>query len=112
MLGGLIYGMFFYRLKIKQPIEKGKTKTETIKNWIKTNLHSILLIFIAEVIVKLFINIGLNTLWSSMILNKAWIILLPGRLVKNLIQIPVDTVLHFFLMKVVQQIKVHVLPNK
>ncbi len=111
MLGGLIYGTFFYRLQIKEPLEKGNSMKDTIKNWIKANTSSILLILTAEILVKVFLNIGLNTLWSSMMSGKAWIALIPTRLVKNLIQIPVDTVLHFCLLKMFQQLRRYLLPN-
>ena len=111
MLGGLIYGTFFYRLQIKEPLQKGSSRKETLINWIKANISSILLILTAEILVKVFLNIGLNTLWSSMMSGKAWIALIPTRLVKNLIQIPVDTVLHFCLLKMFQQFRRYLLPN-
>ncbi len=106
MLGGLIYGTFFYRLQIKQP-QNGK-----LSGWITSNLKSILLIFIAEILVKVFCNIGLNTLWSCMFTGKAFWAVLPLRITKNLIQIPVDTVFHFFIIKMVSQLKRYLLPTE
>lgn len=99
MLGGLIYGTLFYRLHIKQP------QDGSISGWIKANVKSIILIFIAEVLVKVLCNMGLNTLWSAMFTGKAFWAVLPSRVLKNLIQIPVDTVLHFVLIKMIQQLK-------
>lgn len=105
MLGGLIYGTFFYRLHIKQP---GDNRVSTL---ILANVKSLVLIFIAEVLVKVLCNMGLNTLWSAMFTGKAFLAILPARILKNLIQIPVDTVLHFVLVKMVQQLKRYLFPN-
>ena len=106
MLGGLIYGTFFYRLHIKQP------KDSRISTLILANLKSLILIFIAEVLVKVFCNLGLNTLWSAMFTGKAYLAVLPGRVLKNAIQIPVDTVLHFVLIKMICYMKRYLFPNE
>ena len=111
MVGGLIYGIFYYRLQIKQPQLTKETGWPKVKAWILANITSILLIFIANVLVKCICNIGLNTLWSSMFTGKAWIALLPTRVLKNLIQIPTDTVLHFVLLKLFCQLKRYLLPD-
>ena len=111
MVGGLIYGIFYYRLQIKQPQLAEETGWSKVKAWILANITSILLIFIANVLVKCICNIGLNTLWSSMFTGKAWIALLPTRVLKNLIQIPTDTVLHFVLLKLFCQLKRFILPD-
>ncbi len=105
MLGGLIYGTFFYNLPIKQ-IPNG-----TVRSIIKANLKSLLLIFLAEALVKIFLNIGLNTLWSSMMSGKAFLAILPGRLLKNLIQIPVDTVFHFALLLIFTRLRHILIPD-
>ena len=111
MVGGLIYGIFYYRLQIKQPPLTEETGWPKVKAWILANITSILLIFIANVLVKCICNIGLNTLWSSMFTGKAWIALLPTRVLKNLIQIPTDTILHFVLLKLFCQLKRYLLPD-
>lgn len=111
MAGGLIYGIFYYRLQIKQPQLTTETGWPKVKAWILANTTSILLILIANVLVKFICNIGLNTLWSSMFTGKAWIALIPTRVTKNLIQIPVDTVLHFVLLKIFCQLKRYLLPD-
>lgn len=114
MVGGLIYGIFYYRLQIKKPLQITSEENgvaDRLILWIVANLKAILLIFLANALVKVICNIGLNTLWSSMFTGKAWIALLPSRLVKNLIQIPTDTVLHFVLLKVFCQLKRYLLPE-
>ena len=111
--GGFIYGLFYDSLQIKKPLNiNTETKTRTkILLWIKANAMSILLIFIANALVKVLCNIGMNTLWSSMTTGKAVLAILPGRVIKNLIQIPTDTVLHFVLFKIFCQLKRYLLPG-
>ncbi len=112
MAGGFIYGLFYYRLQIKTPEHASELiGKEKWKAWILVNVKTILLIFIANALVKVICNIGMNTLWTSMMNGKAWIALIPSRLTKNLIQIPVDTVLHFVLLKLFCQLKRYLLPE-
>ena len=111
ILGGFIYGLFYYRLQIKKPLETNAKGARLVLCWIKANLASILLIFIANALVKILCNIGLNTLWSSMTTGKAFLAILPTRVIKNLIQIPVDTVFHFILIKLFCQLKRYLLPE-
>ena len=111
MAGGFIYGLFYYKLQIKKPLETDLTGFKLIWAWIKANAKTILLIFIANALVKVICNIGMNTLWTSMMTGKAWLALIPARLIKNLIQIPVDTVLHFVLLKLFCQLKRYILPD-
>ena len=89
MLGGFIYGLFLY----KQPIKVWK-------------------ILIAEILVKLLINCGLGTLWNSMTIGKAFMVLLPERLLKNFLQIPVDTIILFFVLTLFQKLKRHLFPQR
>jgi len=111
IVGGFIYGLFYYRLQIKKPLENGLTGSKLVVAWIKANALSILLIFIANLLVKAICNVGMNTLWSSMTTGKAWLALIPARLTKNLIQVPTDTVLHFVLLKLFCQLKRYLLPE-
>lgn len=73
MLSGLIYGTLLYR----RPV-------------------SIKRIVIAEFLVKLVINCGLNTLWLSMLYGKGFIVLLTPRVIKNVIMLPIDSFILFF----------------
>lgn len=111
MAGGFIYGLFYYRLQIKKPLETDAKGAKLVLLWIKVNAKAILLIFIANALVKVLCNIGLNTLWSSMTTGKAFLAILPGRVIKNLIQIPTDTVFHFVLIKIFCQLKRYILPD-
>lgn len=114
IVGGFIYGLFYYKLQIKKPLEinpETETRTMLFWLWVKVNAKAILLIFIANLLVKALCNVGLNTLWTSMTTGKAWLALIPARLTKNLIQVPTDTVLHFVLLKLFCQLKRYLLPE-
>ncbi len=66
-LGGAIYGIFLYR------------KPVTIVNLLKSVL-----------LITIFVDLGLNTLWLSMITGKAVTVLLIPRIYKSLIMLPVQ----------------------
>lgn len=78
MLTGFIYGCFFYR----QP-------------------YKLLRVFLAKATVSVIINVILSTLWLSVLYGKAFFVLLPVRLVKNLVQLPFETALLFVTLKAV-----------
>ena len=112
MAGGLIYGIFYYRLQIKRPEKEIELfGWARFQSWIVVNVKTILLILIANALVKVICNVGMNTLWTSMMTGKAWLALLPARLIKNMVQIPLDTVVHFFLLKIFQQLRRFLLPD-
>jgi ECF transporter S component (folate family) len=75
-LGGLVYGLAFYN--------KGEIK------WPR--------ILLAQGIIAVFLHIGLNTLWLSLLLGKGYLALLPIRALKNAVQYPADVALLFFLL--------------
>lgn len=81
ILGGVIYGAFLYKKPLK---------------WWR--------ILIPEILVKICINCGLNTLWISMLYGKGFMALLPGRILKNAIMLPIDTVILFVAMGLVLKI--------
>lgn len=72
ILGGVIYGIFLYKKPLK---------------WWR--------VLIPEILVKVFINCGLNTLWVSMLYGKGFMVLLPARIIKNAIMLPIDTIILF-----------------
>lgn len=81
MLAGLIYGCLLYH------------KPLSIKR-----------IVIAEFLVKLIVNCGLNTLWISMLYGKGFIALLGPRVIKNVIMLPIDSFILFFALTYVKKI--------
>lgn len=60
LVGGMIYGLFLY--------QKPKTMPRII---------------LASFLVTVIVDLGLNTLWLSMLTNKAALVLLPPRLLSN-----------------------------
>lgn len=69
VLGGLIYGLCLYR-------REGKAL------WIMAPFSKLL--------VNAFVNILLNTCWSAIFTGKAYIVLLSGRIVKNIAALPIE----------------------
>ena len=81
MLAGLIYGTILYQ------------KPVTVKR-----------IVAAEFLAKLLVNCLLNTLWISMLYGKGFFVLLPMRLLKNVIMLPIDSTILFFSLTYVKKI--------
>ena len=79
--GGLIYGFSFYHRTISLPR-----------------------IFVTELIVKVFVNVGLNTIWLNMLYNKAILAILPGRILTNVIMLPIDTAICYLLLKLTKTV--------
>ena len=67
---GVIYGLVLYK------------KPKTLKR-----------VIIAVLLTTLFVNLGLNTLWLKIILDKAVYVIFPARLVQNLILAPINCIL-------------------
>ena len=80
-LTGLIYGFCLYRRKI------------TWKNSL-----------LAVCVVLLGINLLLNTFWLTIILGKGYMALLPARVIKEAICIPIDTALILVVSKATERI--------
>lgn len=77
-LSGAIYGMYFY----KRP-----------KNLVN--------IFLAVVTITLFVDLGLNTIWLSILTKKAVYAIMTPRLIKNLVTIPIKIMLIHIMWKTV-----------
>lgn len=77
-LASVIYGVAFYRHKITLPR-----------------------MFVAQALVKIICNVFLNTLWLNLLYGKAFFALLPSRLIRNAIMLPVDTILYYIVLKAV-----------
>lgn len=70
ILAGVIYGVFLYN----KPITWGR-------------------IIAASVIINIVLNLGLNTYWLSIMMGKGFLALLPTRIVKELVMIPIKVVI-------------------
>lgn len=78
MMGGFIYGMFLY--------PKRPTKLRVLASKASINL---------------FCNICLNTLWLSLTGGQAMMALLPARIIKNVVLLPFEAILLFFITNIV-----------
>ena len=79
--GGLIYGYSFYRHEV-----------------------SLLRVFITELLVKTVVNVGLNTIWLNLLYSKAILAILPGRILSNVIMLPIDTAIVYFVLKLTKRV--------
>ena len=81
MLASVIYGSLLY----KKPVKLWR-------------------IALAELLAKLIVNCGFNTLWISMLYGKGFFLLLPARILKNAIMLPLDTAILFFALTFLSKI--------
>lgn len=83
ILGGVIYGMVLYK------------KPFTLRR-----------ILTAKVIVVLLVNLGLNTLWLSIMYGSSFVALLPVRAAKEAMMLPIETILLYTVTKALSKAKV------
>lgn len=88
ILAGLIYGGILYR----RPL-------------------TLLRVFVAHLCVKTFINIGCNTLWLIILYRKAVAVILPARVMTNLVRLPVDVVVTFIILRTVERVILPIFRN-
>ena len=79
MLAGLIYGIFLY----KKPVRLWR-------------------ILAAKFIVAMFINVLMGTFWLAPVVGKAFIVMAPARLTKNLIMWPINSMVLYLVLKVLE----------
>ncbi len=85
--GGLIWGLWLYR---PQGGISGESRRKRI-----------LRVVGAKASINLICNIGLNTLWLTVTGGKALSLLLPARMAKNVILLPLECILLFFVIEFV-----------
>lgn len=85
-IAGFIYGMFLYK------------KKENAYG----DLQFIIRLVISTVLVAVIVNMGLNTLWTSMTTGKAFKALFLTRVPKQLIMIPIHVVVIFCIEKILR----------
>ncbi|OOM16168.1 folate family ECF transporter S component [Clostridium saccharobutylicum] len=82
MVLGMIYGTLLYKKKV-------------------TFIRCV----IAEILVVLIVDIILNTFFLSLLYGKAFALLLPVRAFKNVVMIPINASMMYFILKLVNRIK-------
>lgn len=80
MLAAFIYGMFLYKRPLSLPR-----------------------MLAAKLVVVVLCNILLGTYWLSLLNGKGYLAILPARVIKNLIQWPVDSLIFFFAAKALER---------
>lgn len=86
LLTGLVYGLLLYR-----------------KDVFKVDKKFLIRLIIAILIVCIFINGGLNTIWLLLTSKKATIAILPTRIIKQAIMIPVMFLTMMTLLKLLEK---------
>lgn len=81
MLAGVLYGSILYKKPVIIPR-----------------------VFVAELAAKVIVNCGFNTLWISVLYGKGFLAILPMRLLKNAIMLPIDTIITFAMLTLATQI--------
>ena len=79
ILTGLIFGIFLYH---------------------KNGENIFFPALFSRVIINIFLNVGLNALWLSMLYGKAWTVYATSHLIKNVIALPIEIVLLLLVIKV------------
>lgn len=46
---------------------------------------------------------GLNTLWLNILYGKGFLALLPNRIILNLVELPLDTIVAYLILKTVER---------
>ncbi len=75
-LSGLIYGFILYNKKLTVPR-----------------------IFSAVFLQAILCSLLLNTLWTSILFHKAFLVILPARILKNVVVIPINTFLLYMIFR-------------
>lgn len=57
-------------------------------------------VLLSKVAISIFLNVGLNALWLSMLYGKAWTIYAASHLIKNAIALPIEVILLLLIIKV------------
>lgn len=70
ILTGIFFGLFLYKRK---------------PSWVN--------VIWTRVVVSLVVNLGFNTLWISVLYGKGLFVILPMRIVKNLVMFPIEVVM-------------------
>ena len=83
MLAAFIYGMFLYKRPLSLPR-----------------------MLAAKLVVAVLVNTILGTYWLSLLNGKGYLVILPARAIKNLIQWPVDSIIFYTVAKTLEKANV------
>ena len=80
ILGGLIYGLVLFRKPVALPR-----------------------IILCHVLIGVFVNMLLNTYWLTLLYGNSFLAIWPARIVSNLITLPVNIMLHFLVVTLLEK---------
>ena len=80
IIGPVIYGMMLYKKKL-----------------------TFWRIIISKAVVAIVVNLFLGSLWSSILYGSAFWALLPGKLLQQIIQVPIQSVIFWIMIKALQK---------
>lgn len=86
-IAGLIYGLLLYKKDETTPSQK----------------YFIIRVIIAVLLVTVIVNMGLNTLWTSMTTGKAFMVLFVSRYIKQIIMAPIHIIVIIFMEKILRK---------
>ncbi len=101
-LAGLIYGLFFYDCNIK--ISRKKTSGKKRMLWEIIDFRFLLRVVLAVTLDTFLVNILLGTYWCSIMYGKGFMFYLTMRFSKNLIQLPINIFLTYYVIGIVKVI--------
>jgi len=82
ILGPVIYGIFFYH----RPIQLGR-------------------VVAAKITVALLVNLLLGTWWLTILYGKGFLAILPARFIKQVVSVPIDSVIFYVIAKTLERSK-------
>ncbi len=83
IIGPVIYGMMLYKKRL-----------------------TLWRIILSKAVVAIVVNLFLGSLWSSILYGSAFWALLPGKLVQEIIQVPIQSIIFWIMVKALQKAKV------
>ncbi|MCR4944777.1 MAG: folate family ECF transporter S component, partial [Clostridium sp.] len=64
-------------------------------------------VFIAKLIVTVIVNLGLATFWLCIMYGNSFMVIFPLRLIKNLIMLPINSILLYMIIKAFQKTPIY-----
>ena len=104
-LTGLVYGIAFYgKLPRRNNAVSTDKKPGFFVKFLALDLKFLLRTLIAVTIVHMVINAGLGTYWCTVVYGKQFMIYFTTRFIKNLVEIPLNTVMTYYLLRALSEV--------
>ena len=104
-LTGLVYGIAFYGKLPRRGAASGSEKRPGfLVKFLALDLKFLLRTLIAVTIVHMLINALLGTYWCTVVYGKQFMIYFSTRFIKNLVEIPVDTIMTYYLLRALSEV--------